>query len=257
MASPEPKERRVAKPKTQTAGAQRPSLERYDVIEVGRASLTGAPYNPRTMDDKARAKLATGIQKLGLLAPIIWNAKSGHVVGGHQRLSIMDDYHGGKDYTLRVARVELDDKSEREANVLLNNHEAMGEFDLDKLAELFSGDIDLEATGFDAADIYRLLGDAPGVVTAQAGAMEELGQKVREAKEQYEAIAQTSSKRDVSDFYVVVVFRDAPDRDAFLAAAGLDCNRFQDGRRLRQLILGAQGAAPPAPMPCSAQASHA
>lgn len=52
-----------------------------------------------------------------------------------------------------------------------------------------------------------------------------LAQKVRDARDRYDAIkASNGGKRDREDFYLVVCFRDTDDLTDFLAAAGLPDN---------------------------------
>ena len=115
--------------KATSATAQPPALaflDRYEVVEVHRTEVKNAKYNPRIISDAARRKLKAGIEKLGNLAPLIWNRRTGNIVGGHQRISVFDSVYGTKNYKLRVSAVDLDDKQEREANILLNNPQAMG-----------------------------------------------------------------------------------------------------------------------------------
>jgi hypothetical protein len=225
------------KTKAPPADAALKSLERYEIAEVDRSQLVNAPYNPRILNDKARRKLKAGIKKVGLLAPPIWNQRTGHIVSGHQRVSLMDDLYGTQSYKLRVAAVHLTDAEEKEANILLNNFEAQGEFDIEKLGALLKDEsIDLDGTGFDASDLYRLFGDAPATL-ARESSLDHLSEGVRRAAEDYEQSASNTKVRDSLDYYVVVVFKDVEDRDQFLEAAGFDDNRFQPGSELRRLIL--------------------
>jgi len=56
--------------------------------------LKPAGYNPRINIKENKSlykKLESSIDKFGLVEPIIWNKKTGHVVGGHQRLQILKD----------------------------------------------------------------------------------------------------------------------------------------------------------------------
>lgn len=231
-----------SKPKAKAARAPKAanvaeSLDRYEVVEVHRSQLKNAPYNPRTLDDKARDKLKRGIKKLGNLAPPTWNRRTGNMVGGHQRLRIFDLLHGTEDYRLMVAAVDLTDAEEREANLLLNNPEAMGDWDLEKLGGMFKDKavkIDVDGTGFDVADLYRLFGDSPFV--ERTGELDALAEKLRDARSRYDNVGAKSAKRDGIDFYLVVVFRDDEDRTSFLEALELPDNRFQDGRQMRALL---------------------
>jgi|SRR5579859_5796567 len=94
--------------------------------------------------------------------------------------------------------------------------------------------LDLDATGWDTADVYRLFGDSP--FQERSEQIGQLAEGLRQARERYESIVANSKGRDSNDFYIVVVFRDGDDRDQFLTALGMDQNRFQDGRELRRLL---------------------
>lgn len=215
----------------------RPNLESFEMVEVERHELKNAPYNPRTITDGARRKLRAGIERLGMLSPITWNKRSGFVVAGHQRLAIMDAINKSKDYRLTVAQVDLGEADERAANLLLNNPEAQGEWVLENLeAVLKTEGLNLEATGFDYSDLFRLFGESPLVGdTAEAEELRKLAEKIRAAKELYLDGLKKCGERDSDDFYLVVVFKDPPDRLEFLESLGLDDNRYQDGRFFRQL----------------------
>lgn len=208
-------------------------IEAFEVVEVIRGELKNAPYNPRQMSEAARKKLRKGIKKLGLLAPLTWNAETGNIVGGHQRIAAIDAIKGTKDYKLKVARVRLSEIEEKEANILLNNTEAQGDWDIEALEAMFSGapDIDIEATGFDNADLFRMFGDSP-FVDRDGDALDELAQKISEANARVEDMKLKAKKRDSDDFFLVFVFRDADERGEFIDAAGLEENRYQDGRWL-------------------------
>jgi hypothetical protein len=224
--------RHAAKPRV--APIDPATLEKFTVVEVNRSQLVDAPYNPRILSEKAKAKLKLGIAKLGVLAPPVWNVRTGHIVSGHQRLAIMDALTGATEYTLHVAQVDLDPAREQEANLLMNNPQAMGEWDLEKLAPLLTADtVDLDATGFDVADVYQMFGDA----TLEGTQIDELASRLQEAQGWYDDL-QTARDPDAggpTDFYVVVVFKDVDDRTDFLTTMKLDDNQFQDGRTLRRL----------------------
>ena len=88
-------------------------------------ALTPAPYNPRRIDDDAMAGLSSSIARFGNLQPVIWNKRSGYVVGGHQRLKVLAAQ--GRT-TTDVVVVDLDAADERSLNVTLNNSAICGEF---------------------------------------------------------------------------------------------------------------------------------
>ena len=53
------------------------------------SDLKYAPYNPRKIDDKELAKLKRSISEFGYVEPIVWNQRTGFVVGGNQRLKAL------------------------------------------------------------------------------------------------------------------------------------------------------------------------
>jgi ParB-like chromosome segregation protein Spo0J len=121
--------------------------------------LAPAPYNPRRAlkpGDPAWVRLERSLREFGLVEPLVWNEATGHVVGGHARLAILRTL-GVREAPVSVVR--LTPERERALNVLLNNREAQGRFDPDKLADLLT---ELEAlpefelTGFTPADLRGL-----------------------------------------------------------------------------------------------------
>ena len=210
-------------------------LESYDVVEVHRSELKGADYNPRILGDAEKRHLKDGLKRHGIVAPITWNRTTGNLVGGHQRLSVLDALAGTKDYTLRVAAIEVVIGREKELNVLLNNPSAMGDWDIDKLGDILRDfEVDLVGTGFDHADVFQIFGDTP-MQERDAEQADELAQKIRDTRELYSSIQEKSRKRDSPDFYFLAIFRNAEDRNAFLERAHLPENKFQSGEALAVL----------------------
>lgn len=120
--------------------------------------LNPAPYNPRRAlkpGDAAFEKLKRSIQQYSYIEPIIWNERTGNIVGGHQRYAVLKDL-GYKE--AHVSVVHLTDKKEKALNIALNK--IAGEWDEDLLTSLL-GEIGLEIneleTGFDAGEIDSLL----------------------------------------------------------------------------------------------------
>jgi hypothetical protein len=61
-----------------------------EIREVEIEKLEPAPYNPREISSEALGGLAHSIGEFGLVEPIVWNEGTGHVVGGHQRLKVLE-----------------------------------------------------------------------------------------------------------------------------------------------------------------------
>lgn len=106
------------------------------------SELTPAAYNPRkdlTPEDAEFQKLVRSMEEFGVVEPIIWNKRTGHIVGGHQRLKAMLAL-GKTEETVVVIDCDLHD--EKILNVTLNR--AKGRWDDEKLAELLR---ELDAAG--------------------------------------------------------------------------------------------------------------
>lgn len=52
------------------------------------SNLNPAPYNPRKITDKKLAMLQKSMAEFGDLSGIVCNTRTGHLVGGHQRLKV-------------------------------------------------------------------------------------------------------------------------------------------------------------------------
>ena len=96
------------------------------------AELNPAPFNPRRISSEALDGLHASVERFGLVEPIIWNRQTGRVVGGHQRLKVLQRM--GETET-QVIVVDLPEIEEKALNVALNSPAIAGEFtaDLHKL----------------------------------------------------------------------------------------------------------------------------
>ena len=206
---------------------------------VHRSVLKGAPYNPRYLPAKAKAKLRETLGNVGLVQPIVWNKRTGYIVGGHQRISQIDALEGHANYSLTVAVVDVDETREKELNILLNNQDVAGEWDLEKLKSILDSEIELINTGFDNAEFMKMFGEAPS--QPKTDHQEELSAQMAAVKEAYQKLDQMSKNKDDTDFYNVVVFGSYNDRLEFLKEFGFADNRYIDGRTLVQLFRQVKG----------------
>ena len=94
----------------------RSDLGRVRVETRRLADLVPAPYNPRAISDDALAGLGESIGRFGLVQPVIVNARTGRVVGGHQRLKVLQAR--GVEET-DVVVVDLPEAEEKALNSLL------------------------------------------------------------------------------------------------------------------------------------------
>lgn len=153
---------------------QKPSIEeaipelrnqRIQVEYVGPETLLFADYNPRIMDDEARKRLGDGIEEFGMVIPILARREDRLILGGHQRTRHALD-HGIAEVPV-IFLVGISDRRAKALNVLLNNENAMGRYDYEKLkpilTEMISEPLDglptfePTVTGFDREQITDIL----------------------------------------------------------------------------------------------------
>ena len=114
-----------------------------EIRKVPISLLNAAPYNPRKdlqPGDLEYQKIARSIEKYGCVEPIIWNEKTGNVIGGHQRLKVLAAT-GAVEVDVSVVQLSLED--EKALNLALNK--ISGQWDNEKLSAVLQ---DLSA-GFD------------------------------------------------------------------------------------------------------------
>lgn len=124
--------------------------------------LIPADYNPRKdlqPGDAEYEKLKRSIETFGYVEPIIWNKQTGRIVGGHQRLKVMQDL-GYQE--IECVIIDIDESKEKALNVALNK--ISGSWDEDKLMNLITdlegSDFDVSLTGFDIAELDELFKDS-------------------------------------------------------------------------------------------------
>ena len=132
-----------------------------EIVKKKISDLKPAPYNPRIdlkKTDKATYdKLKHSIESFGLVQPIIWNKRTGYVVGGHQRLEILKDKG---ETEIDCIEVDLSEGDEKGLNLALNK--VSGDWDTMKLNELLinlkeTEYKNIDVTGFDENEINDIL----------------------------------------------------------------------------------------------------
>lgn len=159
-----------------------------------RRDLKGAPYNPRVISADAKKRLKKNLEEVGLLEALTWNKKTGNIVGGHQRLAILDILQGNDDYLLDVSVVELSKKREIEQNIFMNNRSAMGDWDLDALAGLLSDEevkINRDNAGFNPLELEMMYAETD---MASMFSVETQPREVQNALQDLQAISDARDK---------------------------------------------------------------
>lgn len=130
-----------------------------EIRKIPRAKINPAKYNPRKdlkPGDPEYEKLKRSIEEFGYVEPVIWNERTGNIVGGHQRFKILQE-QGQEEIACVV--VDLDEAREKALNIALNK--VSGDWNNEALAELLKDledmNFDLSLTGFDLDEIEKLL----------------------------------------------------------------------------------------------------
>ncbi len=136
--------------------------------------LRPSAYNPRKITEKKLDMLGKSMKEFGDLSGIIFNRRTGNLIGGHQRIK-----HLRPEWEIRkedspdelgtVAKgfiktpfgdwvyreVDWPEKKEKAANIAANRHG--GEFDFPMLDGILSDldDMDLELTGFSEDELFK------------------------------------------------------------------------------------------------------
>lgn len=213
------------------------SYQRFEVKRINRSSLKFAEYNPRTIDEKAKRRLKTVLTKNGLVEPIVWNSRTQNIVGGHQRISQLDKLHGDQNYALDVAVVDLPLSAEMETNIALNNAEAQGVFDINLLSKMFKDplhSLDIEATGFDMADMMQMFGENP--LELKEDNLSDMADKLAALRDKHSDVKETLADTQDPNFFTVLVFKNNLHRQRFSAAIGTEDNRYVDGKSVALLL---------------------
>jgi ParB-like chromosome segregation protein Spo0J len=157
---------RTKRSSTTGTGAQNGSAKepRFELVKLD--AVNPAPYNPRKdlqPGDPEFGKLAKSIAEFGCAQVLVFNERTGNLVGGHQTLKVLK-YLGRSEAMMSI--VDLPPEREKALNIALNK--IKGDWDLQKLQELME---DLEAledpalielTGFEDGELERMLADLEG-----------------------------------------------------------------------------------------------
>ena len=101
-------------------------LPKTETVTMDLALLLPADYNPRKISPRAMQGLKASLARFGELGGIVFNKRTGRLVGGHQRVKALADL-GETQAEVRV--VDLDVASEKAANLALNHPGIGGEWD--------------------------------------------------------------------------------------------------------------------------------
>lgn len=205
-------------------------LKQSETVIIKRSLIRFAPYNPRKKDKRVVDALKRNFKKVGFLGGIQWNKTTGNLIGGHKRLEALDliyDYNGSIDYDVKVEQIELDEKTEKEQNIFLNNKRVQGETDYEVMAVIVK-DIDIDNAGLTDYDIDIIESIVPDF---EFGNNEDIQKDIKEiaedkhGKEYVKGIKKKMKdniKNTQQSSYFCVTFKDYDSKAEFLESIGIN-----------------------------------
>lgn len=134
-----------------------------DIVTMPLSKLIPHPRNPRKISESKIAMLKKSMEHFGDVNIITYNQRTRHVIGGNQRIKVMQAL-GWKEADVRV--VDLPENEEVALMARLNV--ADGEFIMPVLKEILfdldAQNFDLDLTGFDIEEFEKLATNAPPIL---------------------------------------------------------------------------------------------
>ncbi|MDR1562269.1 MAG: hypothetical protein LBS54_04170 [Dysgonamonadaceae bacterium] len=228
---------------------QKRNYNESETVVIKRSQIQIAPYNPRKENANVVSELKKNFKRVAFCGGIVWNERTGTLISGHKRLKALDILNGydgttEADYDIKVEKVNLDEKTEKEQNVFMNSKTVQGAFDLDLLGAILP-EIDYKLAGLDDGDmnliaaqtslalksapidlIEKDMADIDKPYEERREAMKELKQNIKESiKDNWQA----------SENYFMVSFDNIDNKAAFLELFGYNPDdKYVKGEELMQ-----------------------
>ena len=233
--------------------SKEPNYQQSETVTIKRSMISFAPYNPKNHSREQIVEQRRNIKRVGILGGIVFNETTGNLVSGHKRTMALDDlnkYDGTPetDYDIKVERVQMDSKTEKEQNLYMDAKSTNTMQDLDLVA-LMLPDIDYKNAGLSDLDMC-LLGVDIKKMTSNAGDLYEDEQEQKEpTPEEKEAKKQKiidskktiqndlNNKFEAGDPILTLSFDSFANKSAFMQRFGFDIyDKFIKGEIFENMI---------------------
>lgn len=104
-------------------------MRKWQLIELELDDLSVNELNPKTIDPKNFVALKESIETFGLAEPLVYNLTTKRIVGGNQRLKVLQSLGETK---VQVMAAELTEAEEKALMMIFGNQHAMGKWDIEK-----------------------------------------------------------------------------------------------------------------------------
>lgn len=234
-----------------------------ETVVIKRSQINFAPYNPKNHTKEQINEIKKNIKRVAFLGGIVWNVITGNLIDGHKRvmaLDVLNKYDGTlyTDYEVKVEKIELDLKTEKEQNIFQT--QSRTQFDLDILSTMIPDidyknagltDEDLQLIGIDFTfqteteqsitdEINNLIAPIQNQKEAVKQAKKELSQaeKIAHNKEvKAQVMQEAQDKAENMEAYVMISFEDYKTKAAFMERFGFDAReKFLKGEVFENMI---------------------
>ena len=153
----------MGRKKLSLVGDNKKKRSKLLIQEVPIKKLNPAKYNPRLdlkPGDKEYHFIEKSLDEFGNVDPIVWNKRTGNIVGGHQRFKILSSGLSSED-KLEVSVVDLDERKEKKLNIALNKISGDWNFPLLKslIEDIDLEDFELDQIGFEMEEIKKMFAE--------------------------------------------------------------------------------------------------
>ena len=136
--------------------------EKLQIVYVPVNELRPYKGNPRKISDKGLQKLQRSVEEFGFVNPVLVQKGTNMIIAGHQRLKAAQAAGLAE---VPVVWLDMDDVTAKAYNIADNRLQDESEWDFtplaDLLTELDTGAFDLTLTGFDDAELAKMMNYTP------------------------------------------------------------------------------------------------
>ena len=135
-------------------------LEQSQTVVIKRSAIDFNPKNIKKHTPEQIKKQKDNFRAVGVMGGIVWNEQTFHLVDGNRRLAALDQIHKydpndpDTDYDVKVEKVSLDEKTEKEQLVFMSVANTAPDFNL--IADIIT-DIDYRSAGISDKDFKDIV----------------------------------------------------------------------------------------------------
>lgn len=230
------------KPKT------KPQLIQSETVIIKRSQIHFAAYNPKRHTEDGINTQLKNFKSVGFLGGIVWNIRTGNLVAGHKRVMAFDKYFGNTeenpvDYEIKVEKVDMDEKQEKEQNLFMDARSTNTPQDYDLIAMMLP-DIDYKAAGLSADEMNLISIESPMLDIAPVTNIQQDFQDLsKEYNERKQAVKEAKRRIkneiviDQGESFVTISFDTYENKCAFMERFGFETElRYIKGESFSDMI---------------------